>query len=166
VGGIWSVTGGGEDIWGTASQFRSIWRAARGDRSVTARVLSQSATSPWAKAGVILSQSADPGSPYYALFVTPEHGISVQYRPRQGGNAADLMIVPGRPPVYLRVARSGGQFSAYTSADGSSWTEVPGSRISFAVPAQLMGGLAVTSHNPAKLSTASFDSVAFSVPAT
>ena len=112
AGGIWSVTGGGEDIWGTASQFRSVWRAVRGDRALSARVLSQSVTSPWAKAGVILSRNADPDSPYYALFVTPEHGVSVQYRALPGGNAADLMIVPGRPPVYLRVARSAATSSA------------------------------------------------------
>ena len=137
----------------------------RGDRALSARVLSQSVTSPWAKAGVILSRNADPDSPYYALFVTPEHGISVQYRALPGGNAADLMIVPGRPPVYLRVARSGNEFSAYTSADGSSWTEVPGSRIVLHLPARLLGGLAVTSHNSGQRSTASFDSVTLSASA-
>ena len=81
------------------------------DGSVSAQVLTQTNTDPWAKAGVMLRQRPMPGSPYYAAFVTPGNGITVQYRATQGGQAAQLAVIAGTVPAYLAVARSGSTFT-------------------------------------------------------
>ena len=121
--GTWSEVGGGADIWGTSDSFHMVSQSLSGDGTVSVQVTSQQATDPWAKAGVMMRGSTDPGSPYYAVFVTPGNGIDVQARASQGGNSVQVASEPGTAPVYLQVARyttSGTTyFTAYTSPDGT-----------------------------------------------
>jgi galactose oxidase len=159
-GSAWSVSVGGNDIWGTADSFHLIDQPLAADGTVTALVSSQTNTDPWAKAGVMLRATTDPGSPYYAAFVTPANGIAIQWRTAQGAGSTQLKI-PGTVPIYLRVARytAGGNayYTAYTSADGSTWTAVPGSTRTVAgLSGTLLGGVAVTSHNQGTSSTVGF----------
>src|SRR5499427_7665249 len=160
TGGTWTVQGGGGDIWGTSDQFHFASQPVTGDVTVSARVLSQANTDPWAKTGVMLRQTSDPGSAYYAIEVTPGNGLVVQDRPSAGVNAVMAASLPGTTPAFVRVARSGSTLTAYTSADGTTWTPVPGSSITLGLSDPIMGGLAVTSHNTTASSTATFDSVA------
>ena len=124
-------------------------------------VTTQTNTDPWAKAGVMLRATTDPGSPYYAAFVTPGNGIAVQWRTAQGAATHATAHIAGTVPTYLRVARytAGGTayYTAYTSADGSTWTAVPGSTRTVAgLSGTLLGGVAVTSHNQGTSSTVGF----------
>jgi outer membrane protein assembly factor BamB len=165
--GTWTVKGGGGDIWGTADSFHLIWQNIAANGMISAHVTAQTNTDPWAKAGVMLRASVDPGSPYYGIFVTPGNGVAIQYRTQQSGNPSQVLI-SGAVPQYLRVARYTDTsvtpnvvyFTAYTSKDGVTWTEIPGSTTSFAMTGTLLAGLAVTSHNMGTLSTATIDSVA------
>ena len=164
-GGTWTIQGGGGDIWGTSDQFHFAWQSVTGDVTVSARVASQANTDPWAKAGVMLRQSSDPGSAYYALEVTPANGIVVQDRPSAAVSAVMQASLPGATPAFVRVARSAGTFTAYTSADATTWTPVPGSSVTLGMSDPILGGLAVTSHNTAASSTVTFDGVAFATGA-
>jgi len=157
--GSWTIQGGGNDIWGTSDQFRYVWQSLPGDGSVSAHVISQTHTSDWAKAGVMLRQSTDAGSPFYAVYVTPANGIVVQYRAAQGASAIHLIGLAGTAPTYLMVTRSGSTYTTYTSPDGTTWRAVAGSSITLNLSGSILAGLAVTSHNAGALSTASFDSV-------
>jgi hypothetical protein len=154
------VQGGGGDIWGTSDQFHLVWQSLPGDATVSARVASQGSTDPWAKAGVMLRQTGDPGSAYYALEVTPANGLVVQYRATAGASALGQAGVAGTAPAYVRVARSGSTFTAYTSADGASWAPVAGSSVTLGLSGAMLAGLAVTSHNTTATSAAAFDNVA------
>ena len=152
--GTWNEVGGGGDIWGTADSFHfvSASQPLAGDGMVTALVSSQQATDPWAKAGVMLRATTDPGSPYYGAFATPGNGVAVQWRVSQGGSSTQILAA-GAVPLHLMVVRyttTGSDpqtfFSAYTSPDGVNWTLVPGSTQALNLPQPLLGGLAVTSH--------------------
>jgi outer membrane protein assembly factor BamB len=164
--GVWTVQGGGNDIWSVYDQFRYEWQTLAGDGTVSAHITAQTNTDPWAKAGVMLRATTDGGSPYYAAFVTPGNGITIQYRPTQGGFPAQLGI-PGAVPAYLQVARwtdtrstpATEYFTTYTSPDGITWTEVAGSTVNLNMTGSLLAGLAVTSHNAGFVSTATFDTV-------
>jgi outer membrane protein assembly factor BamB len=156
--GIWTITAGGNDIWGTFDTFHFVWQQLTGNGVVVARVTSQSNSSSWAKAGVMLRQTADPGSMYYALFVTPGNGIVVQYRKTQGGTTGQVKIA-GTAPVYLAIQVSGSTFSAYTSSDGNTWTQVASSTTTINMAGTLLAGLAATSHNSNTLGTIVFNSV-------
>src|SRR6185437_1529959 len=73
--GTWTVQGGGADIYGALDAFRFVNQTLAGDGAVSTHVTNQADTSGWAKAGVMLRLTTDPGSPYYALFVTPANGM-------------------------------------------------------------------------------------------
>jgi len=152
--GTWSEIAGGGDIWGTADSFHLVSQSLAAQGSVSAQVTAQSDTSPWAKAGVMLRASTDPGSPYYAVFVTPGNGVQVQWRSTQGGSS-NALTAPGVSgvPLYLKVTRYtfGGAspstyYTAYSSTNGTTWTEVPGSATSLSMPGPLLAGFAITSH--------------------
>jgi hypothetical protein len=160
--GVWNVTAGGGDIWGTADAFHFDYQTLSADGTVTAHVTAQQNTSPWAKAGVMMRATTDPGSPYYAAFVTPGNGIAVQWRMTQGGTSTQL-LAPGTVPAYLMVGRytSGTQiyYTAYTSADGTTWTAIPGSTQVLPITGPLLAGLATTSHSQGISSAVTADTV-------
>jgi hypothetical protein len=155
----WSLNAGGSDIAGTADQFRLVARTVSGDASVTAHVVSQSNTSTSAKAGVMLRAGTDSGAPNYALLVSPGTGIRVQVRNADGATTTKLANPSGVAPVWLRVQRVQNTFTAYTSADGTAWSLVAKSSVTVAMPPDVLGGLAATSHSGSALGTVVFDNV-------
>jgi hypothetical protein len=157
--GTWTITAGGADITGTSDQFRLVGQTLSGDGSVIARVASQSNSSSNAKAGVMLRASADPGSPNYAVLVSPGAGIKVQVRSAQGGTTTKIANPAGTVPVFLKVTRAGSTFTAYTSSDGVTWTLLPGSTATLSLGTSLLAGLAVTSHNTGALGTVTMNDV-------
>jgi len=157
--GTWTIAGGGTDISGTADQFHFVWQTLSGDGSISARVVSQSNTSSNAKAGVMLRANTDPGSPNYAVLVSPGAGIKVQVRSAEGGTTTKLANPSGTTPAYLKVTRSGNTFTAFTSADGMTWTLIPGSTYTMSLGPTLLDGLAVTSHAGGVLGSVTMDSV-------
>lgn len=160
--GTWTINAGGSDIWNTADQFHYDWQTLAADGSVSAHVTSQINTDPWAKAGVMLRQTTDANSAYYAIFVTPSNGIVVQYRLTAGANARTAMTQAGTLPAYLLVSRSGNTFSAFTSTDGTTWNYLKGSSAAIGMTGTVLAGMAVTSHNVTAISTATFDTVSVS----
>jgi hypothetical protein len=156
IGPNTSVTAGGSDIWGTYDAFRLLSQPLAGDGTFSARVDAQTNTSAWAKAGVMIRASSDPGSPYFAELITPGNGLAVQWRTAQGG-ASSQVSAAGTVPAWLQISRAGSTYTAYTSADGVTWTPVPGASVSLTMPGTLLAGLAVTSHNGGAMGSATFD---------
>jgi outer membrane protein assembly factor BamB len=162
MNGTWIIRGDGGDIWDIADQFRYVWQTLPGNGAISALVLSQTVSDPTAKAGLMLRQSTDPQAAYYAVFVTPAHGIVVQYRPTQGATTTLPVTIPGKAPTYLRVMRSGSTFTAYTSFDGVTWRPVSGSSVTLNLTGSLLAGMAVTAHNGDAFSTVTFTDVTIS----
>jgi hypothetical protein len=156
--GVITQSAGGADIYGTSDQFNFVSQPTSGDATLSARVASQTNTSAWAKAGVMLRSTTSPGSPYYAAFVTPGHGVAVQWRKVQGGGTSQV-VATGTEPVYVQVIRSTNTFTAFTSPDGVTWTLVPNSTVTFTFAPAELAGLAATSHNAKALGTIVYDTV-------
>jgi outer membrane protein assembly factor BamB/regulation of enolase protein 1 (concanavalin A-like superfamily) len=159
VNGEWSVLGGGKDIWGTKDEFRYTAQTVPGDATISAEMTSQQDTDPWAKSGIMLRASTDPGAPYYAILATPEgNGIVIQYRTTSGGSTSQLSGVTGKAPMWVKVVRTGTSYTAYTSTDGTNWTAYPSSTVSIpALSGSILGGMADTSHSQFTTSTTVFD---------
>jgi hypothetical protein len=84
----------------------------------------------------------------------------VHYRTTQGGTTAKPATLSGTVPAYLKVARAGNVFTAYTSPDGATWNLVPNSTVTIAAMAgSVLEGLADTSHNNGVLCTVTMDTV-------
>ncbi|HLI02391.1 MAG TPA: hypothetical protein VKV06_16505, partial [Acidimicrobiales bacterium] len=120
----------------------------------------------WAKAGLLVTPSTKPGSPYAAVMVTGGHGVRFQYdytRDRRGEGGP---LAAGRPR-WLRLRRTGGTITGYQSGDGTTWTPVGVAHLS-RLPRTVDIGLFVTSpvifpgssQGTATQATATFDRVA------
>ena len=101
-----------------------------GDGSIVARVTSQSDTDPWAKAGVMIKQSTTTGSPYALLGVTPGNGIDFQYGYNANVSGGSYTF----PNAWLKLTRTGSTITAFSSADGTTWTQVGATTISLTDP--------------------------------
>ena len=78
---------------------------------------------PWAKAGIIIKVSTQPGSAYAAMMVTADHGVRMQDN-FTGDTAGQPGAVTAQDPRWLRLTRSGDTITGYDSADGTHWTQV------------------------------------------
>jgi hypothetical protein len=157
--GKWTINAGGADISGFSDEFRFVWKTLPGNGSVIAHVLTQSDTSPGAKAGVMLRATTAAGSPNYALLVSPGEGIKVQVRKTLNGDTQKLANPPGTTPAWLKITRSADTYTAYTSTNGTTWTLIPGSTITINLGTSMLAGLAVTSHNSGTLGTVTMNGV-------
>ncbi len=153
--GIFTVQGAGADINGFQDQFRFVWKLLTGDGQVIAHVNTVGNTDEWAKVGVMMRGGLTGTSAFALMALTPGHGSLFQYRTSDGVNTGyQLAAWPGGP-YWVKLVRSGYLFSAYVSADGTAWTLVGSTAL--AVGEAVYAGLAVTSHNPSALDTATFD---------
>jgi ABC-type transport system involved in multi-copper enzyme maturation permease subunit len=97
--------------------------------------------SPWAKAGLIITQSARPGARYAAVMLTGAHGVHLQYD--YTGDVAGS-LTPATGARWLRLARTGTTVTGYESADGAHWTELGSVRLA-GLRASVRAGLFVAS---------------------
>jgi ABC-type transport system involved in multi-copper enzyme maturation permease subunit len=109
--------------------------------SVSDMVGASGSVQPWAKAGLILTATAKPGSPYAAVMLTGANGVRMQsdYTNDIAGPA-----VSARSPRWLRLTRTGTTVTGYESADGRTWTRVGSARLAL-LPQAVQAGLFVTS---------------------
>ncbi len=157
--GVFSLNAGGADIYSTSDQFEYAYQNLSALNTITAHVASETNTSAWAKAGLMVRSTTDPGSAYYGVFVTPGNGIAVQWRSAAAGGTSQLKFT-GTAPAWLRIGVSGGTYTAYTSPDGTTWTALSGSAHSLSLGSSFTAGMALTSHNQNAACVATFDSVA------
>ncbi len=78
---------------------------------------------PWAKAGIIIKESTQPGSAYAAMMVTADHGVRMQDN-YTNDTAGQPGAVSPASPRWLRLTRSGDTITGYDSADGTHWSQV------------------------------------------
>lgn len=155
--GVYTVTGGGADIWDTTDNFRYVYQALTADGSITARVNSIQNTAAWAKAGVMIRESLTAGSKHAMMVVSPTSGVARQHRATTGGASASSGA-SGSAPTWVRLTRTGDTIKAFSSPDGVSWSQV-GADLSLPMAANIYIGLAVCSNNATTATVATFDNI-------
>ena len=156
--GTFTLEGDGTDIYGTADHFHYVHQTLNGDGEIKARVTSLENTNDWAKAGVMIRETLTSGSKNFAMVMTAANGTSAQWRTATDGTTDNVYSIDSfTPPYWVRVVRSGSNFTAYNSSDGTSWTQVADTTITMATNVYI--GLCVTSHNGTTLCTSVFDNV-------
>ena len=78
----------------------------------------------------MIKQAASTNSPYALLAVTPGNGIHFQYGFNTDVSGGSYSF----PNAWLKLTRSGSTITAYSSADGTTWTEVGAATISMTDP--------------------------------
>jgi hypothetical protein len=121
-------------------------------------------TNAFAKAGVMIREDATPGAPNALAYVSAGNGLIFSSRVTRDGatTSTSATPVPGAAPYWVRVVRSGNTFTGYSSATGTAWIAL--GSISVPMAAQAYVGLAVTSLDPALVTTGTFSNVTVTVP--
>jgi phosphatidylserine/phosphatidylglycerophosphate/cardiolipin synthase-like enzyme len=158
--GRFTVEGSGADIWSTADEFRFVYRSLTGDGSITVRVATLEKVQAWSKAGVMMRETLAAGSQHAMMVVSAERGLAFQRRAAAGGSMVHTAGATATAPHWVRLARAGDTFSAYTSADGTTWTLVGTHTI--AMTPTIFVGIPVTSHSDGTLATTTIDNVVVS----
>ncbi len=154
---VFTVQGSGVDIWSIADQFHFVYQPLTGDGTIIAHVVSQDDTNQWAKAGVMIRETLAADSRFVDMLTTPQQGLAFQYRENPATDTIHIGgdLVPA--PYWVKLVRSGDDFSGYASPDGVDWTLV--GSVSIPMTADVFVGLPVCSHNDGTLGTAVFDGV-------
>ena len=164
-GGLaYELTGSGRDIWNRKDEFHFRRTAFAGDGSITVRV--GDITNPgagglngWAKAGIMWRASDDANAAFFMAMRRPDGRVAAQWRATAGQNAGyNGLHGTGDTAKWLRVTRSGDDFTAEWSDDGTSWATMATRTID--MPDTARAGLSMTSHRDGRLATATFDNVA------
>jgi hypothetical protein len=159
------MSGAGTDIWNNTDEFRYAYKQLTGDGSIAARVQSIDNTNSWAKAGVMIRASLDPGSPHAMVVVTPGNGVSFQRRLLAGGSSEDTTLPGPQAPYWVRLTRTGDTLAAAHSLTGvDPWADL--GTVTLPMSASVYIGLAVTSHNPDAVAVARFCPVAMTEDVT
>jgi hypothetical protein len=152
------MSGTGTDIWATADQGRFAYKSLTGDGSIVARVESLANTDVWAKAGVMIRETLEPGSTWAYVLYGGTNGVHFQARLTTGIAAVSdtSLTLPAaqtgaRAPVWVKVERKGNQFNGYYATDtaGTAWTPIIWNPQTIQMASTVYIGLAVTSHTAA-----------------
>jgi hypothetical protein len=110
----------------------------------------------------MIREDLDPNSAHAMTFVTPGQGVCFEYRPAKGqanvGDAADRQTGIAAPH-WVRISRSGNDFTSEHSADGANWQAL-GTTQNIPMSADVYVGLALTSHDTALTCEAQLSNVA------
>jgi len=155
-----TVSGSGADIWGTADDFRFAYKRLNGNGSITAKVDSLLNTDGWAKAGVMIRETLEDGSRHAYMAATISNSCSAQRREVTNGTSASTNWSGAAvtTPYWVRLTRTGNVFKYESSPNGTTWTAL-GTDVTILMAANVYIGLAVTSHNAARTTTAEFSNV-------
>ncbi len=152
-GSTFTLSGNGEDVWDTLDQSQVTSRALTGNGTIIARVVSQTNSDPWAKAGIEIKNNLTSGSAYANIFITPGNGINSESNYNSSVNSGSYTL----PNAWFKLTRSGSTITTYKSTNGTTWTTVKTSTVSLGNTAQI--GLFVVSGTPSATTTATFDNV-------
>ena len=164
-GGAWTVTGGGSDIWNSADQFNFASTNFAGDGTMIVQVTSLQNSDPnsgWAKAGLMFRNDSTAGSVNVSIVATAGQGVSFQWRSAAYGSYSFNNDGGVTAPIWLKLVRSGANFTGSYSSDGANWIQVGSQTVT--MNGTVMAGLAVTAHNNSALNTSTFTNLTLTNP--
>jgi regulation of enolase protein 1 (concanavalin A-like superfamily) len=167
--GTITMSAAGKDIWDTADEFTFAYKSLSGNGSVVVRVDSLQNTDPWAKAGVMIRNSLDPGAKNAMAYVTANSRVGWQFREIIAGTSDSTRSEPDEItlPHWVRLTRTGNVIKAEHSSDGTNWQPMveaanPGEPTEREIPmnSTVYIGLALTSHSEGVVNTAELSGAA------
>jgi len=174
IDGTWTVSGDGADIWDSSDAFHYAYVPLSGDGQIVARVVDNGeGTNDWAKGGVMIRETLEPGSKFAAVYsTTPANGVRFQKRPTSDNAAtSDTSVATNEQkatvePVWLMLVRTGNEFNAYYTKDPQTepWVIMSWNPQTVEMADTVYIGLCVTSHQSGEVRTFTFDNVSIELP--
>ena len=162
INGRFTIAGGGSDIWNRADGFHFVYQPWSGDGEIVAHVTYFEYGHYSCKAGLMFRESLDTASVNIGASMEIDsagtYKVCSHSRKSMGALSDGKYSARGyRTPQWLRLRRSGEIFTTAVSPDGATWTAVYVDTVAMASSGYV--GLAVTSHDTTRLSTAVFEHV-------
>jgi len=156
--GTITMTAAGANIWGAADEFHYAYKTLNGPGSIIAKVESITDTHAWAKGGVMVRDTLEPGSAHGTMFLTSAQGLAFERRNETGGNTTRDRQTGITAPYWVKIeVEAAGAVRTSYSADGVAWTELARDAIAMDGPVHI--GLALTSHDVGLTCEAVFSNV-------
>ena len=156
-GDLWTVTGGGADIFGPSDQFHFVSSPASGNCVLSAKIVSigDASAQDWAKAALMIRADESVGAPHATISISHAGTIAFLTRTTPGGDTRSEKVPGASLPIFLRIERKGDDFTSSYSSDGKKWTMV-GKTMTVPMKPASIAGMAVTSHADGNPCTAVF----------
>ncbi len=165
---IYTVSGGGENMWAAADHFQYVWKKMSGDVTLEATIgfvgtnPAGGTPDPHRKACLVIRQTLDADSPYADAATHGDGLTSLQWRDRKGDVTHEVQSgVTG--PRRLRIEKRGNYVSMSIAGAGEELRPAGGAaRVDFT--GEFYVGLAVSAHNATRIETAAFSDVILGTP--
>jgi len=152
------ITAGGDDIYNNKDQFHMVYKTLKGDGQIIAKVVDYNNSKPWAKIGVMMRETLEPGSKHASMGILPGNGASLWYRTKTDDLTSQNTPYDGKKaPYWVRLTRLGNRFIGYTGTDGKTWRSIGAANI--IMNETLFVGLCVSSNAGCASTTVVFDSI-------
>lgn len=161
--GVYTITGGGANMWSTNDAFYYVWKEMSGDVALAANIRwPKAGGDPHRKACLVIRQSLAPDSPYADAALHGSGLTSLQFRETPGGLTHEIMCCTSAP-TRVRIEKQGDYLTMSVSYAGEPLHSAGGTlRMRFKSPFYV--GLAVCAHDNKTSETAEFSQVELSAP--
>ena len=159
----YTLTGGGENMWGTTDEFHIAAVRMKGDFMVTVEgALEGKGVNAHRKWGIIFRQGMEGDSIYADAAIHGDGLTSLQYRVQKGAETLQVKAEMTSPDV-LQLERAGKTIIMRAAKRGEALVET--GRVTMDFPAEILAGIFICSHEIGVRETAVFRNVRFDVPA-
>jgi regulation of enolase protein 1 (concanavalin A-like superfamily) len=153
-----TLSAGGAFMSDATDQFHFVYQPLSGDVRITARLDSLMPAHVWSQAGLIIRSSLQPDAAQMSILATGDGGSSLRSRTQTGLLATSLAAQPpAGAPRWLGLERLGSRVTAYSSADGATWTAIGSDSIELG--ADVYVGIAVTGYDAGQRAVAGMSQV-------
>jgi len=154
---IYTLTGGGTNMWLKSDEFFMAWNKMNGNFSISAKVSFEGkGVNAHRKIGVIIRESLTGESKYADIALHGDGLTSLQYRDTTGGMTKEV-VANSRGNDYLTLERIGKKITMKVSNDGFSNTSA--GEIELDLPVSCYVGIFICSHEADVLEKAYFTDV-------
>ena len=152
------VTAGGDDIYNNQDQFHMVYKKWKGDGQIIAKVVNYYDSKPWAKIGVMMRETIDPGSKHVSMGILPIKGYLFWNRSITNDlSSPSIYQNETIAPYWVRLTRKGKRFTGYVAPDGKTWKSA--GAVDVSMDSTLFVGLCVSSNAGCTPTTVIFDSI-------
>jgi Tol biopolymer transport system component len=155
---LYTLTGGGANIWGTNDQFQYVWKRESGNFSMSTKFeWDVKGITTHRKVGIMLRESLEADARHVIVTVHGDGLTSLQYRSQKGGPTRE--IVGPKDANYVTLERTGNKVLMKTATDNLP-QNVTG-EVELDMRGSVYLGLFICSHDADKLETVHYSNVEY-----